>query len=87
MAARVAHLRDSHRVGAEKMIRAIRAMNRSMGIPEKLPGIRREDIPVMAGYAAREANPLYPVPRLMDKRDLERFYYKAADWRLSDGYA
>ena len=87
VAAGVAHLRESHRTGAEKMIRAIRELNRSMGIPETLSGIRREDIPVMARHAAREATPLYPVPRLMDKRELERFYYKAADWRLSDGYA
>ncbi len=31
--------------------------------------------------AAREANPLYPVPILMDARELEQFYYNAADWR------
>ena len=57
------------------LIRRIRQMNARMGIPEKLPDIRRGDIPQLAAYAAREANPLYPVPRLMDRRELERFYY------------
>lgn len=57
------------------LIRRIREMNRYMGIPEKLPGIRREDIPQLAAFAAQEANPLYPVPRLMDAAELERFYY------------
>ena len=56
------------------LIGRIRQMNARMGIPEKLPGIRREDIPQLAAYAAREANPLYPVPRLMDRKELERFY-------------
>ena len=32
------------------------------------------------GTEALEANPLYPVPRLMDKLELERLYEKAADW-------
>ena len=57
------------------LIRRIREMNRYMGIPEKLPGIRRKDIPQLAAFAAQEANPLYPVPRLMDAAELERFYY------------
>ena len=54
---------------------AIRALNRSMGIPDTLAEIRKEDIPEMARHAEREANPLYPVPRLMTRNELERFYY------------
>ena len=69
------------REGAGAFIAAIRGLNRRMNIPERLPEIRREDIPVMAAHAAREANPLYPVPRLMDALELEKFYEQAADWR------
>ena len=29
----------------------------------------------MARHAAKEANPLYPVPRLMNARELEKFYH------------
>lgn len=52
----------------------IRRMNTIMGIPDKIPEIRREDIPEMAARADKEANPLYPVPKLMDKRALGEMY-------------
>ena len=80
IAAGVAASQDSPEAGAEKFIAAIRAMNRRMGIPEKLKGIRAEDIPTMAKHADREANPLYPVPKLMNAGELEQFYYQVADW-------
>lgn len=70
----------SHEAGAKDFIRAVRALNRRMNIPGTLSGIRKEDIPTMARHADREANPLYPVPVLMDRKELEIFYYKAADW-------
>lgn len=60
---------------AKALIARIRQMNRSMGIPEKLPGVQEADIPRLAAFAAKEANPLYPVPVLMDAKELERFYY------------
>ena len=85
VAAGVCSEHDSHRIGAEKFIRAIRELNRRLGIPETLPGIRKEDIPLMARHAAREANPLYPVPVLMSAGELEQFYYKVADWSQSHG--
>ena len=37
--------------------------------------IKEEDIPKLAHYADKEANPLYPVPKLMDAAELEQFYY------------
>lgn len=80
IAAGVSDKNDSHKVGAEKFIEAIRTLNRKLSIPEKLNGIQEEDIPVMARHAAKEANPLYPVPKLMNAKELEKFYYKVADW-------
>ncbi len=71
---------DSHSIGAEKFIRAVRVMNKKMNIPETLEGIKAEDIPLMAKHADKEANPLYPVPMLMNRFELEKFYYKVADW-------
>lgn len=65
---------------AYKFIRAVKEMNRRMNIPAVLAGIKEEDIPEMAKHAASEANPLYPVPKLMDAKELEAFYYKVADW-------
>lgn len=60
---------------AQLLIAQIRRMNASMGIPNKLQGIRKEDIPKLARYADQEANPLYPVPKLMNDTELEQFYY------------
>ena len=75
VAAGVADESDSHEAGAKKFIEAIRGLNARMGIPRTLDGIRAEDVPVMARHAAKEANPLYPVPRLMNARELEKFYH------------
>ena len=55
-----------------------------MEIPEKFSCIRPEDIAQMAKYASQEGNPVYPVPRLMNARELSRFYTAAAE-NLEDG--
>ena len=52
----------------------IQEMNDSMEIPRHFPQIRRKDIPVMARHADKEGNPLYPVPVLMNRKELERIY-------------
>jgi alcohol dehydrogenase class IV len=75
IAAGVSSEEESDRAGAEKMIEAIRALNARMQIPKTLSGIRREDIPALARHAEKEANPLYPVPRLMTAKELEQFYF------------
>ena len=80
VAAGVCDEKDGHKDGAEKFIAAIKALNAKMGIPDKLSGIKKEDIAVMASNAEKEANPLYPVPRLMTEKELEKFYYRVSDW-------
>ena len=45
-------------------------------IGNTIPEIREEDIPKLAHYADKEANPLYPVPVLMNAKELEKFYYQ-----------
>ena len=51
-----------------------------MNIPNTISGIQKEEIPEMARYAEKEANPLYPVPKLMTREELAAFYYQIADW-------
>lgn len=80
VAAGVCSLTDDPAEGAAKFIRAIRGLNKRMGLPEKLSGIRREDVPALARHAEREANPLYPVPKLMTAGELAALYAKFADW-------
>ncbi len=72
----------SHSEGARIFIEAVRELNSRMGIPQKMGGIKLSDIPSLARRAEREANPLYPVPRLMTYRELEGIYCLAADWSL-----
>lgn len=78
VAAGVASPQEEDARAAAKFIRAIRQLNARMGIPETLEGIRPEDIPVMAAHAEKEANPLYPVPRLMTREELTFFYGQVA---------
>jgi len=59
---------------AEAFIRWIYEMNEEFGISLTFPQIRQEDIPAMAANADRECNPLYPVPVLMDRKELEKVY-------------
>ena len=78
VAAGIASPQEADAIAAAKFIRAIRQLNARMGIPETLEGIRPEDIPVMAAHAEKEANPLYPVPRLMTREELTFFYEQVA---------
>lgn len=64
---------------AKKFIQAIKDLNESMQIPTKIEGkwsIKDEDIPTMAKRALQEANPLYPVPRIMDYEEIYSIYKK-----------
>ena len=46
----------------------------AMGIPEHLDVIQNEDIPTLAKSASKEANPLYPVPKILNAKELETLY-------------
>lgn len=67
---------EADSTASEKFIAWIKAQNAAMGIPTSIPEIRREDIPALAAHAVRESNPLYPVPKLMDRQALEGMYGK-----------
>ncbi len=76
----VASESDTHKDGAAKFIERIKTLNNNMNIPKYIEGIIEEDIPLMAKHADKEGNPLYPVPVLMNAKELEKFYYMVADW-------
>ena len=61
---------------AKKFIEAIKQMNKDMNIPEHFPEIKEEDIAIMSKHANAEGNPLYPVPKLMDRKELVEMYRK-----------
>jgi len=64
---------DAH-LAAAMLIQKIEQMNANMNIPNKIPEIKEKDIPKLARHADKEANPLYPVPREMDAKELEKLY-------------
>lgn len=75
IAAGVAEESDDHEQAALKFIKSIKEMKKELGIGDTLKGIKKEDIPKLAKYADKEGNPLYPVPVLMNAKELEKFYY------------
>lgn len=56
---------------AEAFIEAIKTLNKNMNIPDGFDMIKEEDIPTIVARALKEGNPLYPVPKIMDKADCE----------------
>ncbi len=79
IAAGVALESDTNEIGAKKFIEAVKKLNEMMNIPNKISGIKAEDISDMARHAEKEANPLYPVPKLYTSKELERFYYEIGE--------
>ncbi len=71
----IARPEDDFKTAARKFIDRIESLNAKMGIPRTLNCIRAEDIPALARHAAKEANPLYPVPRLMTEEELKTMYF------------
>lgn len=75
IAANIATAETPDEEAAKAFIQAIKEMKIRYGIGDKIPEIKKEDIPKLAKYADKEGNPLYPVPVLMDSKELEAFYY------------
>lgn len=75
IAAGIADAHTPSGAAGRSFIEMVRQMNARMNIPTKITGIQEKDIPALAAKAAREGNPLYPVPRLMTAKELEQFYY------------
>lgn len=75
ISAGVAEETDDHKQAALNFIESVKKMKKELGIGDTLKGMVKEDIPKLAKYADKEGNPLYPVPVLMNAKELEKFYY------------
>lgn len=69
---------DTNEEAAIKFIENIKYLNKQMNIPQNLPEIELNDIKQMATLANKEANPLYPVPVVYTKKQLEILYKKVS---------
>ncbi|MCS0671877.1 iron-containing alcohol dehydrogenase [Cytobacillus firmus] len=79
VAARIGNASDSAEENAKNFILSIKSLNSRMGIPPKVSGIQDRDIPIMAERALKEANPLYPVPKIFSRDDMFRLYQLIKD--------
>ncbi|WP_041738581.1 iron-containing alcohol dehydrogenase [Coriobacterium glomerans] len=61
---------------SKAFIAAIRNLNANMGIPTGIAEIDACDIGELTRHALREANPLYPVPRILGAAELQRIFEK-----------
>ena len=61
--------------GAKAVIEKIEKMNTNLKVKSNLTCIKENDIPKLAKIAAKEANPLYPVPVLYSAKNLEKVYH------------
>ncbi len=73
---RLADVADSMGIGgttdadkAKKLIAHVRSLNKSMGIPAHIDGVKEKDVEEMAVMAFKETNPLYPTPVILSKDD------------------
>ena len=67
---------DSLEKAFNDFINWIYQLNKKMGIGTTISQINKEDISSLAIIASKEANPLYPVPKLFDAKELESIFLK-----------
>jgi len=61
---------------AERFIQAIRDMNEKMNIPASIKEINDDDVDIIAKAALKEANPTYPVPKILNLANLKEVIKK-----------
>nr|WP_090842916.1 iron-containing alcohol dehydrogenase [Alkalicoccus daliensis] len=66
----------SHAEKAEAFISRIEKMNKKMNIPETIDVLKEKDFPVITQRALKEANPLYPVPKIFSEIDMYEILQK-----------
>lgn len=55
---------------ADRFIEAIFEMNEKMGLPKKISSLQKSDFNEIIKRAIKEANPLYPVPKIYGEKEL-----------------
>ena len=66
LAAGLCDKQEDDKTATRMFIDAVKDMKKRFGIGDYIPEIQETDIPELSHYADKEANPLYPVPVLMD---------------------
>ena len=61
--------KEDEKVLAQRVIQRIESMNKAMNIPDKVEELREKDVDIIVAKALKEANPAYPVPKIMNEQD------------------
>lgn len=64
----------SNKEAAKIFLEKLTQLERQLNIPTHIAELKQEDIETLAKQADKEANPLYPVPLLMDNKELKKIY-------------
>ncbi len=64
---------------AANFINYVKSLNKELAIPEKFDIVEDKDIEEIVKRAMREANPYYPVPRIMSENECIKLIYKMSD--------
>ena len=64
---------------ALNFINYIKYLNKELAIPEKFDIVEEKDVKEMVKRIMREANPYYPVPRIMSDGECTKLIYKISD--------
>jgi alcohol dehydrogenase class IV len=68
---------------AKALILWIRNLNKDLGIPNDFNGlIKDKDLEALSLHAAKEANPWYPVPKELTKKELKMILVKANKYNM-----
>ncbi len=54
---------------AKIFIQKLKDLTKNLGIPNFVEELKEEDIPLLAKRAAKEGNPIYPVPKLLNTKE------------------
>ncbi len=67
---------ESPEVLSNRFIEKVKSMNANMDIPTTIKELQEKDIPLIAIRALSEANPAYPVPRIINQKECEEIIRK-----------
>lgn len=76
IAANIGDKQNTDKQNSQLFIDKIKQMNKNMQIPNCVEQLKTEDIPILAKRAEKEANPLYPVPKILGIKQIENILKK-----------
>ncbi len=71
VAAGIGRKNESAETLSRRFVDQVKELSRRIGIPTKIKELQEKDIPLIARRALKEANPFYPVPAILNRKECE----------------